>query len=112
MFDMFFFCAATSPGAECKGEKVDLMVRLGLLRLVSEISGITEASLPETLKLNFMRLRTVQARIQKIIVIATRLVQVCLVYKIFPDTLMCLSCIDTYIFLFVLQHPSPAADLF
>ncbi|CDO97570.1 unnamed protein product [Coffea canephora] len=63
--------AASSSGAECKGEKVDLMVRLGLLKLVSEISGITEASLPETLKLNFMRLRTVQARIQKIIVIAT-----------------------------------------
>ncbi|KAL3515661.1 hypothetical protein ACH5RR_022563 [Cinchona calisaya] len=56
---------------ECKGEKVDLMVRLGLLKLVSEISGITEASLPETLKLNFLRLRSIQARLQKIIVIAT-----------------------------------------
>lgn len=66
--------ATSSSGfqlAECKGEKVDLMVRLGLLKLVSEISGITEASLPETLKLNLLRLRTVQARIQKIIVIAT-----------------------------------------
>lgn len=59
---------------ECKGEKVDLLVRLGLLKMAFEISGITEESLPETMKLNFLRLRSLQAGIQKIIVIATRLV--------------------------------------
>lgn len=56
---------------ECKGEKVDLLVRLGLLKLAFEITGLTEGGLPETLKLNIFRLRAVQARIQKIIVIAT-----------------------------------------
>lgn len=59
---------------ECKGEKVDFLVRLGLLKMAFEISGITEESLPETMKLNFLRLRSLQAGIQKIIVIATRLV--------------------------------------
>nr|KYP63183.1 T-complex protein 11-like protein 1 [Cajanus cajan] len=56
---------------ECKGEQVDLVVRLGLLKLVSGISGLTQDDLPETLSLNFSRLRSVQAQIQKIIVIAT-----------------------------------------
>ncbi|CAI9103818.1 OLC1v1002390C1 [Oldenlandia corymbosa var. corymbosa] len=57
--------------SDCKGKKVDLMVRLGLLKLVSEISGVTQESLPETQKLNVLRLRAVQARMQKITVIAT-----------------------------------------
>ncbi|XP_027193281.1 uncharacterized protein [Cicer arietinum] len=56
---------------ECKGELVDLVVRLGLLKLVSGISGLTQDVLPETLSLNFSRLRSVQAQIQKIIVIST-----------------------------------------
>ncbi|KAK7331605.1 hypothetical protein VNO80_28342 [Phaseolus coccineus] len=56
---------------ECKGEPVDLVVRLGLLKLVSGISGLTQDDLPETLSLNFSRLRSVQAQIQKIIVIST-----------------------------------------
>ncbi|KAL6964385.1 hypothetical protein U1Q18_035440 [Sarracenia purpurea var. burkii] len=56
---------------ECKGEKVDLLVRLGLLKLVSEVSGLTHEALPETLKLNFVRLRAVQDQLQKIIVIST-----------------------------------------
>ena len=51
---------------------MDLLVRLGLLKLVSGISGLTEESSPETLKLNLSRLRAVQAQIQKIIVISTR----------------------------------------
>lgn len=68
--------SVTSPGMvveypECKGEKVDLLVRLGLLKMVFEISGLTEENLPETMKLNFLRLRVLQAGIQKIIVIAT-----------------------------------------
>ncbi|XP_068307561.1 uncharacterized protein [Pyrus communis] len=53
---------------ECKGETVDLLVRLGLLKLVSGVSGLTEEALPETFKLNHSRLRAVQAQIQKIIV--------------------------------------------
>ncbi|GAV61186.1 Tcp11 domain-containing protein [Cephalotus follicularis] len=56
---------------ECKGEKVDLLVRLGLLKLVSGVSGLTQEVLPETLVLNFSRLRAVQGQIQKIIVIST-----------------------------------------
>jgi hypothetical protein len=55
---------------ECKGEKVDLSVRLGLLKLVFGISGLTREELPEALKLNFFRLRAVQAQVQKIIVIS------------------------------------------
>ncbi|KAL2342235.1 hypothetical protein Fmac_010175 [Flemingia macrophylla] len=56
---------------ECKGEQVDLAVRLGLLKLVSGITGLTQDDLPETFYLNFSRLRSVQAQIQKIIVIST-----------------------------------------
>ncbi|RAL38723.1 hypothetical protein DM860_002701 [Cuscuta australis] len=54
---------------ECKGEKVDLLLRLGLLRIVTEIEGLTIETLPETLKLNFYRLRAAQSELQKIIVI-------------------------------------------
>ncbi|CAN4098006.1 unnamed protein product [Withania somnifera] len=56
---------------ECKGEKVDLFLRLGLLQLVCEIEGLTMEKLPETLRLNFARLRAVQAFLQKVIVICT-----------------------------------------
>ncbi|XP_074330115.1 uncharacterized protein LOC141667492 isoform X2 [Apium graveolens] len=55
---------------ECKGEKIDLLVRLGLLQLANQVSGLTEEVMPETLKLNFIRLRAVQAQVQKIIVVA------------------------------------------
>lgn len=57
---------------ECKGEGVDLLVRLGLLKLVSGVSGLTEETLPETFMLNLSRLRGVQAQIQKIIVSSIR----------------------------------------
>ncbi|KAA3453995.1 T-complex protein 11-like protein 1 [Gossypium australe] len=56
---------------ECKGDQVDMVVRLGLLKLVSGVSGLTSDSLPETFTLNLARLRGVQAEIQKIIVIST-----------------------------------------
>ncbi|KAI3774489.1 hypothetical protein L1987_49047 [Smallanthus sonchifolius] len=56
---------------ECKGEKLDLLLRLGLLKLVNDVYGVTQEELPETLKLNFLRLRLVQAQLQKIIVTAT-----------------------------------------
>ena len=57
---------------ECKGERVDILVRLGLLKLVSGVSGLTPDALPETFMLNLSRLRGVQTEIQKIIVISTR----------------------------------------
>ncbi|KAK7247305.1 hypothetical protein RIF29_42186 [Crotalaria pallida] len=63
--------ASGNQQPECEGEIVDLVVRLGLLKLVSGISGLTQEYLPETLFLNFSRLRSVQAQVQKIIVICT-----------------------------------------
>ncbi|XP_009613400.1 uncharacterized protein [Nicotiana tomentosiformis] len=62
---------ATDECQECTGDKVDLLVRLGLLKSVNAVSGLTQEGLPETMQLNFFRLRVVQAKIQKIIVIAT-----------------------------------------
>ncbi|XP_020112164.1 uncharacterized protein LOC109726781 isoform X2 [Ananas comosus] len=56
---------------ECNGEKVDLMVRLGLLKLASGVEGVTMQSVPETFKLNASRLRSIQSRYQQIIVITT-----------------------------------------
>ncbi|XP_013585829.1 PREDICTED: uncharacterized protein LOC106294739 isoform X1 [Brassica oleracea var. oleracea] len=58
---------------ECKGERVDLKVRLGLLKLVSQVSGLTLQVLPETFLLNLSRLRGTQAEIQKITVVTTSL---------------------------------------
>lgn len=66
--------ADTAPGnelPECRGEKIDLCIRLGLLKLVNEVTGLTMETLPETLKLNFSRLRAVQSQFQKIVVIST-----------------------------------------
>ncbi|KAJ8767725.1 hypothetical protein K2173_020665 [Erythroxylum novogranatense] len=59
------------PEPESKGEKIDLLVRLGLLKLVVAVFGLSEEDLPETLLLNHHRLRAVQAEIQKVIVICT-----------------------------------------
>ncbi|XP_020107600.1 uncharacterized protein LOC109723579 isoform X2 [Ananas comosus] len=56
---------------ECNGERIDLLVRLGLLRLASGIEGVTVQSVPETLQLNALRLRSVQSQLQQIIVIST-----------------------------------------
>lgn len=56
---------------ECGGEKIDKCVRLGLLKLVSAIEGLTIETVPETFKLNVVRLRSVQSQYQQIIVIAT-----------------------------------------
>ncbi|OVA06119.1 T-complex 11 [Macleaya cordata] len=72
-FQLISYPSASTIGGqpECKGEKVDVLLRLGLLKLVSGIEGITEENLPETLKLNFSRLRSIQSQLQKIIVIST-----------------------------------------
>lgn len=58
--------------SECKGERVDLAVRLGLLKLVNQVTGLTPEITPETLQLNLSRMRDIQAEIQKIIVVTTR----------------------------------------
>lgn len=68
---------------ECKGDKVDLLVRLGLLKLVTEIVGLTAEKLPETLKLNFYRLRAAQSEVHKIIVICIRWVHI--LAPLYPD---------------------------
>ncbi|XP_041990911.1 uncharacterized protein LOC121741982 isoform X1 [Salvia splendens] len=67
------FIETIDPHLECKGEDIDLTVRLGLLKLVSRITGLAEGELPETMSLNFSRLRSVQSQIQKIIVMSTSL---------------------------------------
>ncbi|KAJ8759526.1 hypothetical protein K2173_007143 [Erythroxylum novogranatense] len=54
---------------ECPKEPIGLLVRLGLLKLVNRVEDLTMEDLPETLKLNVFRLRTVKLQIQKIIVI-------------------------------------------
>ncbi|CAL1402585.1 unnamed protein product [Linum trigynum] len=56
---------------ECSGDRIDLLVRLGLLKMVTEVSGITPETLPETFALNLSRLRGVQAEVQKLIVVTT-----------------------------------------
>ncbi|KAK9758152.1 hypothetical protein RND81_01G210900 [Saponaria officinalis] len=56
---------------ECNGERIDLFIRVGLLELVSQIEGLVQEALPETLKLNLSRLRSVQSQMQKIIVVST-----------------------------------------
>ncbi|KAJ6711342.1 hypothetical protein OIU79_007740 [Salix purpurea] len=67
----------TNNQNECTGERIDLLVRLGLLKIVSGVSGLTKETLPETFMLNLSRLRAVQAEIQKMIVISTSI----LVYR-------------------------------
>ncbi|KAL9229053.1 hypothetical protein vseg_004569 [Gypsophila vaccaria] len=56
---------------ECSGERIDLSIRIGLLELVNQIEGLVQEALPETLKLNLLRLRDVQSQVQKIIVVST-----------------------------------------
>lgn len=67
-----FLFGSGNQQPECKGEIVDLVVRLGLLKLTSAVTGLTQEVLPETFTLNLARLRGVQAQIQKIIVTSVR----------------------------------------
>ncbi|PIM97546.1 hypothetical protein CDL12_29983 [Handroanthus impetiginosus] len=67
------YIESIDPHLECKGVEIDLLLRLGLLKLVNKIAGLTEVELPETMSLNFFRLRSVQSQVQKIIVMATSL---------------------------------------
>ncbi|XP_020578081.1 uncharacterized protein LOC110023145 isoform X2 [Phalaenopsis equestris] len=56
---------------KCSGEKLDVLLRLGLLRLASSVEGLITDTIPETLKLNVLRLRSLQSQLQQIIVIST-----------------------------------------
>ena len=47
------------------------LVRLGMLRLVSDLKPVTEEMLPETMRLNAQRLRIAQNEYQHIIVVVT-----------------------------------------
>jgi hypothetical protein len=57
---------------ECTGEGLAMVLRIGLLHLISGMEGMTGDSVPETFKLNWLRLRSVQSIFQQMIVIATR----------------------------------------
>ncbi|KQJ99890.1 uncharacterized protein LOC100841358 isoform X2 [Brachypodium distachyon] len=56
---------------ECTGERLDKLIRIGLLQLISSMEGLQRKSVPETFKLNWLRLRSVQSQFQQVIVIAT-----------------------------------------
>ncbi|TVU29706.1 hypothetical protein EJB05_21285 [Eragrostis curvula] len=55
---------------ECTGEGLGRFLRIGLLRLISNMEGTAGHSVPETFKLNWLRLRSVQSNFQQVIVIA------------------------------------------
>lgn len=57
---------------ECTGQRLDQLIRIGLLQLISGIEGVQMQSVTETFKLNWLRLRSVQSQFQQVIVIATR----------------------------------------
>ncbi|TVU00285.1 hypothetical protein EJB05_54273 [Eragrostis curvula] len=63
--------AGTSGQPECKGEKLDKLIRIGLLQLVSGTEGLQMQSTPESFQVNLLRLRAVQGQFQQVIVIAT-----------------------------------------
>ncbi|KAJ8747311.1 hypothetical protein K2173_012959 [Erythroxylum novogranatense] len=61
---------SSTSNAESPKEPMGLLVRQGLLKLINKVEGLTLEDLPETLKLNVFRLRTIQLQIHKIIVIS------------------------------------------
>jgi len=63
--------ADTSVQPECKGEKLDKLIRIGLLQLISSMEGLQLQSIPESFQINLLRLRAVQSQFQQVIVIAT-----------------------------------------
>ncbi|XP_062225705.1 uncharacterized protein LOC133924264 isoform X2 [Phragmites australis] len=64
--------AADSSGQpECKGDKLDKLIRIGLLQLISGMEGLQMQSTPESFQVNFLRLRAVQGQFQQVIVTAT-----------------------------------------
>ncbi|WVZ85739.1 hypothetical protein U9M48_032628 [Paspalum notatum var. saurae] len=63
--------AGTHGQPECKGEKLDKLIRIGLLQLISSMEGLQMQSTPESFQINLLRLRAVQSQFQQVIVIAT-----------------------------------------
>ncbi|RLN29773.1 uncharacterized protein C2845_PM05G14240 [Panicum miliaceum] len=63
--------AGASGQPECRGERLDKLVRIGLLQLVGSMEGLQTHSTPESLQINLLRLRAVQSQFQQVIVIAT-----------------------------------------
>ncbi|CAO2042376.1 unnamed protein product [Urochloa humidicola] len=63
--------ASDSGQPECKGERLDKIVRIGLLQLVTNMEELKMQSTPETFQLNLQRLKAVQCQFQQVIVIAT-----------------------------------------
>ncbi|GJN02879.1 hypothetical protein PR202_ga20268 [Eleusine coracana subsp. coracana] len=61
----------TSGQPECKGEKLDKLIRIGLLQLISGTEGLQMQSTPESFQVNLLRLRALQGQFQQVIVIAT-----------------------------------------
>jgi len=64
--------AGASGQPECKGEKLDKLIRIGLLQLITSMEGLQMQSTPESLQINLLRLRAVQSQFQQVIAIATR----------------------------------------
>ncbi|XP_062185297.1 uncharacterized protein LOC133888918 [Phragmites australis] len=63
--------AGSSWQPECNGEKLDKLIRIGLLHLISSMEGLQMQSTPESFQVNLLRLRAVQGQFQQVIVIAT-----------------------------------------
>jgi hypothetical protein len=64
--------AGASGQPECNGEKLDKLIRIGLLQLITSMEGLQMQSTPESLQINLLRLRAVQSQFQQVIAIATR----------------------------------------
>ncbi|KAF8772404.1 hypothetical protein HU200_005808 [Digitaria exilis] len=67
--------SSSAPGAssqpECNGGKLDKLIRIGLLQLISSMQGLQIQSTPESFQINLLRLRAVQSQFQQVIAIAT-----------------------------------------
>ncbi|CAN6270120.1 unnamed protein product [Urochloa humidicola] len=63
--------AGTSGQPECKGEKLDKLIRIGLLQLISGMEALQLQAIPESFQINLVRLRAVQSQFQQVIAIAT-----------------------------------------
>ncbi|RLM65812.1 uncharacterized protein C2845_PM16G08190 [Panicum miliaceum] len=63
--------AGASGQPECNGEKLDKLIRIGLLQLITSMEGLQMQSTPESLQINLLRLRAVQSQFQQVIAIAT-----------------------------------------
>ncbi|CAL5027397.1 unnamed protein product [Urochloa decumbens] len=56
---------------ECNGDRLDKIVRIGLLQLISSMEELQTQSTPETFHLNLQRLKAVQCQFKRVIGIAT-----------------------------------------